>query len=104
MSDVVRVEVTCGSTPEAEAIADALVEQRLAACVHASPIRSVYRWSGEVQHDDEVVLTITTVAERYADVERLVLAIHSYELPAITCVEVRGGSAAYLAWVASETS
>jgi uncharacterized protein involved in tolerance to divalent cations len=104
MSEVVRIEVTCGSAPEAEAIADALVEQRLAACVHVSPIRSVYRWSGEIQHDDEVLVTITTVRRHWPEVERLVTGLHSYELPAIVCFDVTAGSVGYAAWIGRETS
>lgn len=103
MSEVVRIEVTCGSTPEAEAIAAALVDQRLAACVHLAPIRSVYRWDGVVHHDDEVVLTATTVRRHWSAVERLVTELHSYELPAIVCVDVAVGSRQYLDWVAIET-
>jgi periplasmic divalent cation tolerance protein len=102
-SEVVRIEVTCGSTAEAEAIAAALVEQRLAACVHLAPIRSVYRWDGAVHHDDELALTVTTVRRHWSAIERLVTELHSYELPAIVCIDVAAGSRAYLDWVAIET-
>jgi uncharacterized protein involved in tolerance to divalent cations len=49
MSDPVVVLVTCGSEEEALKIANALVEDHLAACVNlVAPIRSVYRWEGKI--------------------------------------------------------
>jgi periplasmic divalent cation tolerance protein len=101
---VVEVRITCGSAGEADAIAGDLVEARLAACVHVMPIRSTYRWRGAVEHDDEVLVTAMTTRDRYAELERLVLARHSYDLPAITAVAVVAGSADYLAWVVAETA
>jgi periplasmic divalent cation tolerance protein len=100
----VEVQVACGSEAEADAIATALVEQRLAACVQQLPIRSTYRWDGAVARDDEVLLLVKTTRDRFADVERAVLALHSYDLPAITCVEIVAGSAATLRWLDDSTA
>lgn len=100
---VLEVRVTCGSAAEADRIAAALVERRLAACVHRFPIRSTYRWDGAVQDDDEVVVAAMTRRDRYSDVEALVLGMHSYDVPAITAVAVVAGSDGYLAWVDAET-
>jgi periplasmic divalent cation tolerance protein len=98
-----EVQVTCGSDEEAAAIADALVAGRLAACVQQFPMRSTYRWEGEVQHDDEVLLLVKTTTVRFGEVRDLVLARHSYDVPAITAVPVVAGSDDYLAWIAAET-
>lgn len=103
MGSYVEIQVTCASTEEADTIATALVERRLAACVQRMPIRSTYRWDGALHHDDEVLLLVKTTRERYADVESAVLALHSYEVAAITCVEIVAGSPAYLAWIDAET-
>ncbi len=100
---VLEIQVTCGGAEEAERLATALVEQRLAACVQQLPIRSTYRWNGAIERDDELLLLVKTTRDRYAEVERLVLDLHSYDVPAITAVEVVEGSAAYLEWVAAET-
>jgi periplasmic divalent cation tolerance protein len=99
----VEIQVTCGSREEAEAIADDLVERRLAACVHLLPIRSTYRWAGAIQHDEEILLVAKTRAELADVVQRAVLKMHSYEVPAITIVALAGGSPAYLDWVDAET-
>lgn len=103
MSDHVEIQVTCGSVDEADRIADALVERRLAACVQQLPIRSTYRWQGEVQHDDEILLLIKSRADRFDDVTAAVRELHSYEVPAITAVAVVRGSDDYLAWIDDET-
>ena len=49
------------SRQEAEAIANALVSERLAACVNILPgIESVYSWKGEIHCDPEIKLIIKT--------------------------------------------
>ncbi|NNE11894.1 MAG: divalent-cation tolerance protein CutA [Ilumatobacter sp.] len=101
---VVEMQITCGSEAEATTIADALVERRLAACVQALPIRSTYRWQGAIERDDELLLLVKTVAARIDDVCATVHELHSYDVPALTVVEVAGGSDDYLDWVRTETS
>ena len=89
----------------AERLADALIEQRLAACINIlAPCSSVYRWKGAVQHDEEHPMLIKTSAERYAALEKAIRAGHPYELPEIIAVPVERGLAAYLDWVSSETA
>lgn len=101
---VVEMQVACGDHEEASSIAEALVGQRLAACVQQVPIRSTYRWNGAIERDDEVLLLVKTTAGRVASVTAAVLGLHSYDVPAITAVEVVGGSEDYLAWVQAESS
>src|SRR5437764_11404626 len=88
----------------AERLADVLVEKKLAACVNIlAPCRSVYRWKGALQHDEEHPLLIKTTAERYGALEEALRAAHPYELPEIIAVPVERGLPAYLDWVATET-
>jgi periplasmic divalent cation tolerance protein len=88
----------------AERLADVLIEKRVAACVNIlAPCRSVYRWKGTVQHDEEHPVLIKTTAERYPALESAIRAAHPYELPEIIAVPVERGLAAYLDWVAAET-
>lgn len=88
----------------ADKLADALVTDGLAACVNIlSPCRSVYRWKGDVQHDEEFPLLIKTTRERYAALEQAIRAGHPYELPEIIAVPVERGLPAYLDWVAEQT-
>jgi periplasmic divalent cation tolerance protein len=89
----------------AEALAAQLVERRVAACVNIlSPCRSVYRWRGEVQHDEEHPLLIKTTLERYAALEQAIRAGHPYELPEIVAVPIERGLPEYLRWIVEETA
>lgn len=93
-----EVRITCGSVDEAERIADTLIGERLAACVHQAPVVSVYVWQGTVEHDEEVLLSAITRADRFSTLAARVQAMHSYELPAITAVAMTA-TPEYLAWV-----
>ena len=94
------VLTTCGNDEDAGALARALVERRLAACVNAvSNVASTYRWKGEVQQDRETLLIIKTTALRLAAVEQTIREHSKYELPEMIALPVQAGGADYLAWV-----
>ena len=104
MTDKIVVLTTCDSEKHAAQLARILVEHRLAACVNIlAPCRSVYRWQGAVQHDEEHPMLIKTTRERYAALEQAIRAGHPYELPEIIAVPIERGLPAYLEWVAGET-
>jgi periplasmic divalent cation tolerance protein len=89
----------------AERLADALVAKRLAACINIlPPCRSVYRWQGAVQHEEEHPVLIKTTRAVYAELEAEIRAHHPYELPEIIAVPIERGLPAYLDWVAAETA
>jgi len=91
--------------PAAEKLAQTLVGEGLAACVNIlAPCRSVYRWNGVVQSEEEIPVLAKTTSERYAALEAAIRSNHPYELPEIVAVPVERGLAAYLAWVAEETA
>jgi periplasmic divalent cation tolerance protein len=88
----------------ADRLADLLIEKRVAACVNIlAPCRSVYRWQGAVQHEEEHPMLIKTTAEGYPALEAAIRAGHPYELPEIIAVPVERGLPAYLDWVAAQT-
>lgn len=90
--------------PSAEALAAALVEERLAACVNIlAPCRSIYRWQDAIETADEVPLLIKTSAACYAELEAAIRARHPYELPEVIAFPVTQGLPDYLAWVDAET-
>lgn len=98
--EFVVVLTTASSESEANAIARRLVEDRLAACVNVSaPIRSTYRWKGEVSVDEERMLFIKTTRAGYGAVAEAIRTQHSYENPEIVQLPIEAGSAAYLRWI-----
>jgi periplasmic divalent cation tolerance protein len=104
MSGYISVYMTASSPEEADRIASALVEERLAACVNTlGGIRSVYRWDGAVQRDTEVALIAKTRAALFDALAARVRALHSYEVPCIVSWPIEAGNPAYLAWIGAET-
>lgn len=104
MSDVVIVLTTVGNAQAGEAIARAVVEERLAACCTISgPMTSIYRWQGEVTIDSEQQLVIKTTADRLEALRVRVHQLHPYEVPEFLVLPVSEGSPAYLDWVRQQT-
>lgn len=102
---VLVVLTNCPDAASAEALAAALVEARVAACVNVlAPCRSVYRWQGAIERADEVPLLVKTTADRYAALEAAIRARHPYELPEIVALPVMQGLPDYLRWVVDETA
>ena len=100
MTDKLLVLTTAGSEMEAQKIAQALVDRRLAACVNIVPrIQSIYRWQGNVEQTVEYLLLIKTVQAREEQVSAAISELHSYELPELITVSIEGGSAEYLKWL-----
>ena len=101
---VLIVYCTCPDAASADAVAQALVSERLAACVNVLPgVRSTYRWQGTMHTSDEVLLLIKTTADRLDALAARVQVLHPYELPEVVAVEAVGGLAPYLDWVAQQT-
>ena len=104
MTDALVVLVTVPTPQRAAEIARAVVEERLAACGNVVPgLRSIYRWEGEVQEDEEALLLLKTTRARFEALRARVLALHPYDVPEVIALPVEAGSAAYLDWIAAET-
>ena len=101
MTDKVVVLVTAGSAEECGKIARAVVEKRLAACVNIlGPIRSVYRWKGKVEDEQEHLMVMKTEQARFGALREEVERLHSYDTPEVICLPISEGSEKYLAWLA----
>lgn len=99
--ELLAVFTTVATREDADALARAAVEQRLAACVQQEPVRSTYRWQGRIACDDEVRLLFKTTRALYPALEALLRERHPYELPAIYALPVAAATAEYAGWVAS---
>ncbi len=96
---IVTVSIACSSLTEAQTLARLLVEQRLAACVQMSQIRSVFRWEGQIEEADEVLLTAKTLHDRLPAIEALVMEHHVYQVPEILATAVDWASEPYARWL-----
>jgi periplasmic divalent cation tolerance protein len=102
-SAAVLLIVTTADRSEAEKIGEALVEKRLAARGSVVPmIHSFFHSEGQLQRQHEALLLIKTSAERSAEAQAELRALHSYENPQILEIAVSGGSARYIAWLLEE--
>ena len=101
---MVRIALTtCPDENAAKALADALVERGLAACVTRLPgARSVYRWEGRLCDDAEVQLFIKTTEAREPALRDAVAELHPYDEPELIILPVEGGSQGYLQWIEDE--
>lgn len=88
----------------AERVAQALVEERLAACVNIlAPCRSVYRWQGAIERADEVPLLIKTAQDRFEALARRIVALHPYDVPEILAWRPDAGWPPYASWAIAQT-
>lgn len=85
-------------------VAKKIVDEHLAACVNIlPPCTSVYNWQGETASAEEIPVLIKTQKQQYTKVEKVITAMHPYELPEIITVTLVGGLPAYLRWIACAT-
>ncbi|MBI5853421.1 MAG: divalent-cation tolerance protein CutA [Planctomycetes bacterium] len=104
MTDDVVLVLTAAPRDAAEALARAMVEARLAACVNLVPgVVSLFHWEGRIDRADEVLLVAKTVRSRADELRAGIAARHPYAVPEILVVPVEGGDERYLAWVRSVT-
>ena len=102
--NAVVVLCTCPDNSVAERIAQALVNEHLAACVnHVCGVRSIYRWQGEVHAGEETLLLIKTTPDCFEAVTARIVELHPYALPEVIALDVAAGLDRYLAWIAHET-
>ena len=93
------VLVTVASSEQGKIIANALVRDKLAACVNIFPIESVYMWQGEVNRDLEHQLIIKTDLNKFSELAQKIKTLHDYEVPEIIALPIVTGSKPYLHWL-----
>ncbi|MDD1678693.1 MAG: divalent-cation tolerance protein CutA [Methanomicrobiales archaeon] len=87
-----------------KAMARTLVTEHLAACVNVLETRSLFRWEGEMNDEEEDLLVIKTRSEQTPQLVQRIRALHPYELPEIIVLPVIGGHEPYLKWIGQETT
>jgi periplasmic divalent cation tolerance protein len=99
------VLVTCATLEEARKMARGVVEKRLAACVNivTHAVESFYSWEGKLENSSEYMLMMKTSEERLEDLQKEVLALHSYDTPEFIVLPIVAGSEVYLKWLGDST-
>lgn len=92
--------LTCANNNEADTIGRALLDERLVACVRQSNVSSSFWWNDKIEHDDEVLLTMESVEEKYDAIEAVVAKLHSYDEHVLTAVRVFRSNPGVDEWLA----
>jgi len=102
---LVQVTTVAPDEATADAIAAALLDARLAACVQVDgPIRSRYWWDGALEDSTEWRCVAKTTAARADDVIAAIVSRHPYDVPEVLATPVLAANEAYAAWVSAEAS
>lgn len=100
MSDALFVYITAPDDATARRLGRLAVEEGLAACANILPaMTSIYRWQGQIEEANELILILKTSADMYEKLEEKMLEAHPYECPCIVALPVVKGSASYLEWI-----
>ncbi len=93
---------TCPNKREARKIANAILKEKLAACINIVPgVNSIYLWKGKKKEGTEVMLFIKTTEKLLKKLGKAIREKHSYELEEFITIPI-GGSKDYLDWVKKE--
>jgi periplasmic divalent cation tolerance protein len=96
--------ITTGTDGESRRVAEALLEQRKAACVNIVPtVTSLFWWEDRIDSDQESLLIVKSKASLLDEIVSLVKGIHSYDVPEVIALPIIGGNADYLQWIGKVT-
>jgi periplasmic divalent cation tolerance protein len=103
MTQYIQVITTTETKEQAEGIARAVVEKRLAACAQiVGPISSTYWWKGKIETAGEWMCLMKSREDLYAQLENAIREVHPYEVPEIVAMPIVAGSKDYLRWLSEE--
>lgn len=81
-----------------------LVAEGLASNGHNyTPVRSTYRWRGDVHDKQEGRVSLHTRKDLVAEIVRRAKEQHAYEVPSISTRPIEDGNPDYLRWIRDET-
>jgi periplasmic divalent cation tolerance protein len=101
--ETIAVVTTTAEKADADQLAQAVLERRLAACVQISgPIESRYWWNNRIETAQEWLVTMKTRRDLYKPLEKLLLEQHPYDQPEIVATAIAEVSAGYLKWLTEQ--
>ena len=104
ISKPIIVFTTADSLEEARKLAKTVIGKKLAACAHISEIESFYTWKNEVQNESEFRILFKTAKERYKDLKKAILELHSYDVPAIFAIDIDNIHEPFGEWIADKST
>ncbi|TKW61478.1 MAG: divalent-cation tolerance protein CutA [Blastochloris viridis] len=97
------VFTTCKSLTDRDALVEAALGAKLAACVQVDDVVSHYVWEGKLEQDDEYRLTFKTRSALVPELMAKIREVHTYEVPQIVACEITSGLPEYFAWIDEST-
>ncbi|MFJ8931772.1 divalent-cation tolerance protein CutA [Streptomyces sp. NPDC102364] len=104
MTEVCAVLITAPDAEWLKSLVRKLVNDRLCAVGHVSPVSTTYRWKGEVHDAGEALATLRTVPDRVPEITARTLEEHPYEVPSIITMPISDATPAYRAWIIEQSS
>jgi periplasmic divalent cation tolerance protein len=97
---VISIYAVFADANEAERIGRLVVEERLAACVNIlGSIRSIYRWRGAVESNEEIAAIFKTTHDQADSLITRIAGLHSYAVPCIASWPIDKILGSYAEWV-----
>lgn len=100
---IIIIQTTCSSEEEAQNIAKILIEEKFAACVQLSQIKSFYNWDNQFCSDKETLLNIKTRKKHFKKIKSKIKELHSYDVPEIIQLDISKSSKKYLKFIKDNT-
>ena len=105
MTELCEVVITAPDQDWLLDLSRELVAEGLCASVHNfTPVRSIYRWRGEIFERTEGRASLHTRLSLVSAIVQRVKATHPYEVPGISARPIVSGNPDYLEWIADETN
>lgn len=102
--EILDIYVTFANQQEAQAIAEKVVRERLAACANIfSPHIAIYWWDNTIENKKETAVLFKTTKKKFEKLRKRIIDLHSYECPCIVSWEIDSGNIEFLKWIQTET-
>jgi periplasmic divalent cation tolerance protein len=104
MTELCEVVITAPDPEWLRRFSRSLIEDRLCASAHNfAPVRSIYRWRGEIYERTEGRVSMHTRRSRVPEIVARAKQEHPYEVPGVSTRPITDGNPEYLDWIAQET-
>lgn len=101
--DYCIVMTTFENEEQAEKMIEAVLKEKLAACIQTFNIKSHYVWNNEICVEPELLVWFKTQSKLYGELYNLIKKLHPYETPEIIKVDIADGDKTYLEWMSNVT-